>query len=657
MNASYIGKDIWKIAEGALRTSGGPLGNREVILAMTFIRRLDAVLEATRQAVLDEHARLDGTSPAERDEVLRRTAGQAYYNTSPLTLSDLTTRVEAERLAADFGAWLDGFSPNVREVLGGFGFRERVEQLPGKGTLRKLIGRFTSPDLHLGPGPLRDADGTVVRPGLDERAMCAVFEELVWRCREENGGAAGEHRTPRDAVELMARLVVLPVAEDLQPGSYTLYDGACGTGTALTAANDTLRELAAGSNGKVSTHLHGQEIDPVACAIFKARILLAGQPMTASTIVGGAQHSTLSDDAFPARKFDFMLSNPPHGRRWKAELERMGGKKRMRDPRFVTGHADDPEFSLIPRASDSQMLFLVNAVSKMRRESRLGSRIVQIHNGASLFTGDAGQGESNIRRWIVENDWLEAIVGLPGNMFYNASVSTYVWVLSNRKARHRRGRVQLIDAAAWFRPLRGSLGKKNRELADVDIARICETFLAFEENEHSRILDNAALGYRKVEVERPLRIEDADPDRVHTDDEIAALKESGKRRESAPPVVRKIHPPGTAADPLRGLFAATIDGRSAVVEYEPDEDLHDTERIPLREKGGIEAFLEREILPYTPDAWYRPNRVKVGYRIDFRSYFLKPEPLRGLDEIRSGILALERETEGLLHSILEGVER
>ena len=257
--------------------------------------------------------------------------------------------------------------------------------------------------------------------------------------------------------------------------------------------------------------------------------------------------------------------NPPYGKSWKTDLERMGGKKEMRDPRFVIEHAGDADYSLVTRSSDGQMLFLANKLSKMKQDTPLGSRIAEVHNGSSLFTGDARQGESNIRRWIIENDWLEAIVALPLNMFYNTGIATYVWVLTNRKPAHRRGKVQLIDATKWHRPLRKNLGKKNCELGEDDIARICETFLAFEETGQSRIFDNAAFGYWKVPVERPLRIEGADPNRVYKAAEIRELKETGKRSEEAPPVIRKIHKRGTAAAPLRGLFAATVGGRAAVV--------------------------------------------------------------------------------------------
>lgn len=300
------------------------------------------------------------------------------------------------------------------------------------------------------------------------------------------------------------------------------------------------------------------------------------------------------------------------------------------------------------------MLFLANMLSKMKHGTTLGSRIAEVHNGSSLFTGDAGQGESNIRRWIIGRDWLEAIVALPLNIFYNTGIATYVWVLTNRKPAHRKGRVQLIDATKWFKPLRKNLGKKNCELSDEDIARICDVFLGFEESEQSKIFPNAAFGYWKVTVERPLRLAGIDPERAYAAKEIKALKEAAERADDAPPVIRKIHKRGTAADPLRGLFETTIDGKPAVVEYEPDADLRDTEHVPLLEEGGIEAFLRREVLPHAADAWFVPESVKTGYEISFTRYFYKPQPLRSLEGIRADILALERETEGLLGEIVGG---
>ena len=649
---NWIANYIWGIADDVLRDLYVRGKYRDVILPMTVLRRLDAVLEDSKQAVLDMKAALDAAEVVEQDQALRQAAGQAFYNTSQFTLRDLRARANRQQLTADFEAYLDGFSPNVQDILDNFEFRNQIPRLSKADALGTLIEKLTSPDINLSPMPVLNTDGSVKHPGLDNHGMGSIFEELVRRFNEENNEEAGEHWTPRDAVTLMARLLFLPIAGAIKSGTYLLYDGACGTGGMLTVAEDTLQRLAAEYDKDVSTHLYGQEINAETYAICKADLLLKGEGEAADNIVGGPEHSTLANDAFPSREFDFMLSNPPYGKSWKTDLERMGGKGDMRDSRFVIEHAGDPEYSLVTRSSDGQMLFLANKLSKMKQDTPLGSRIAEVHNGSSLFTGDAGQGESNIRRWIIENDWLEAIVALPLNMFYNTGIATYVWVLTNRKPAHRQGKVQLIDATTWYRPLRKNLGKKNCELGEEDITRICDTFLDFKESEQSKIFDNAAFGYWKVTVERPLRIRGIDPNRAYKAAEIKKLKEDGERSEDAPPVIRKIHKRGTEADPLRGLFAATIDGRPAVVEYEPDTDLRDTEQIPLQEAGGIEAFLEREVLPYAPDAWYQSDSVKVGYEISFTRYFYKPQRLRTLEEIRADILALGEETEGLLGEIM-----
>ena len=298
------------------------------------------------------------------------------------------------------------------------------------------------------------------------------------------------------------------------------------------------------------------------------------------------------------------------------------------------------------------MLFLANMASKMKHDSTLGSRVAEVHNGSSLFTGDAGQGESNIRRWIIENDWLEAIVALPLNMFYNTGIATYVWILTNRKPEHRKGKVQLIDATKWSTPLRKNLGQKNCELSPENVRQIIDAFMDFGDTEQSRIFPNEAFGYCKVTVERPLRIAGTDPERVYKAAEIKKLKAENKRDENAAPVIRKVLPVSAEANPLEGRVAVTLKGKPAVVEYEPDTDLRDTEQVPLLHPGGIEAFLQEEVLPYAPDAWYNPEAVRVGYEINFNRHFYKPQPMRSLEEIRADILALERETEGLLAGIL-----
>ncbi|MCC6273143.1 MAG: SAM-dependent DNA methyltransferase, partial [Deltaproteobacteria bacterium] len=751
---------IWGIADDVLRDLFKRGKYPDVILPMCVLRRMDAVLESTKKKVLETKKLLDDSGITEQRAALSAAAGQAFYNTSKFTLRDLKSRGSRQQLLADFENYLDGFSPNVQDILENFKFRNQLPTLSKADALGTLIDKFLDPEIDLSPA------------GIDNHAMGTVFEELVRKFNEENNEEAGEHWTPRDAVRLMANLIFLPIADRIKSGSYLLYDCACGTGGMLTVAEETLNSLAVVRKLAVTSHLYGQEINPETYAVCKADMLLKGEGENANHIVGGAEWSTLSHDAFPAQEFDFMLSNPPYGKSWKKDLEVMGGKEGMRDPRFKVMHNGE-ELSLVTRSSDGQMLFLANMASKMNRRSELGSRIAEVHNGSSLFTGDAGQGESNIRRWLIENDWLEAVVALPLNLFYNTGIATYVWVLSNKKAAHRRGKVQLIDATQWFRPLRKNLGKKNCELSPEDIDRITRTFLEFKETPQSKIFPNAGFGYWKVTVERPLRLHsrislkaveslrfasgDEDlrsilyeefgddlfihfsklsgalerrlsewSDEEETDDEEGAppkkglsekkkkklldpkswerdarlvaavealreilgdrlyedhnlfredmdraLKKAGLklpaaelkqilkavswRVETAPPVIAKIHKPGKVkADPLRGLFEAKAGTKPAVVEYEPDPDLRDTEQVPLLEEGGIEAFIRREVLPYTPDAWIKEDATKIGYEISFTRHFYKPQALRSLEEIRADILALEKEAEGLLDDLLMG---
>jgi type I restriction enzyme M protein len=453
-----------------------------------------------------------------------------------------------------------------------------------------------------------------------------------------------------------------PIADKIPSGSYLLYDGAMGTGGMLTVAEETLEQLTADRGKQVKTHLFGQEIIAETYAIAKADLILKGEGEAADNIVGGPEWSTLSNDAFAGQEFDFMLSNPPYGKSWKTDQERMGGKKGIRDPRFVVEHAGDPEYSLITGSDDGQLMFLANLISKMKHKTDLGSRIAEVHNGSSLFTGDAGQGPSNIRRWIIENDWLEAIVALPLKMFYNTGIATYVWVISNRKEARRTGKVQLIDATEWFTPLRKNLGDKGVELAPADIDRIIRTFVAFDDADdvdHSKIFDNRDFGYFKVSVDRPLRIVGAHEGRIYKAAEIKELKETGKRDEAAPPIIKKVLPIGTQPDPMYGLFEAAVDRTTRVVQYEPDTGLRDSEQIPLNEpagewKDGIEAFFRREVLPYAPDAWVDASKIKIGYEISFTRHFYKPAPMRTLAEIQADIRALEAETDNLIAEIAGG---
>jgi type I restriction enzyme M protein len=703
---SSIVSFIWNIADDVLRDVFVRGKYRDVILPMTVLRRLDAVLEPTKQAVIDMKKRLDDANISNQDAALQQAAGQAFYNTSPFSLRDLKARSTQQKLKADFEAYLDGFSPNVQDILENFEFRNQIPKLSKADALGSLIEKFTDTSSNLSPNPVLNVDGTVRLPGLDNHSMGTVFEELIRKFNEENNEEAGEHFTPRDVVKLMADMIFLPISKKIESGTYLVYDGACGTGGMLTVAEERLQELAAEQKKDVSIHLYGQEINGETYAICKADLLLKGEGVAADNIVGGSDRSTLSNDAFPSKEFDFMVSNPPYGKSWKTDLERMGGKGDIRDPRFVVEHAGEADFNMLTRSSDGQLMFLVNMLSKMKHNTPLGSRIAEVHNGSALFTGDAGQGESNIRRWIIENDWLEAIVALPLNIFYNTGIATYIWVLSNKKAANRKGKVQLIDATSWFKPLRKNLGKKNCELGDEDIERINKLFLNREATEQSKIFKNEDFGYWKVTVDRPLRLTvsldakslsafegvctDAKEKNLFSvveavvkdlgagqhknynaiqDAVVAKAKELGiklsakalkliqsnlaVKDESAEPIIKKIHKTGKVeANPIEGLFAVKIDGKNAVVEYEADSDLRDTEQVPLTEEGGIHAFIQREVLPHVPDAWVDLAGKKIGYEINFNRYFYKAQQLRTLEEIKADIFALEKETEGLLHEIV-----
>ncbi len=692
---------IWSIADDCLRDVYVRGKYRDIILPMTVIRRLDAVLEPTKESVLKMKKALDDAGVIEQTAGLCSAAGQAFCNSSPFVLKDLKSRAKNQQLKADFIAYLDGFSPNVQEILSKFEFRNQIDRMIDANILGAVIEKFVSPTINLSIHPVLDDKGEVKLPGLDNHTMGVIFEELIRKFNEENNEEAGEHFTPRDVVELMADMTILPVVEKLKDGSYLVYDGACGTGGMLTIAEERLLELAAKNNKQVSINLFGQEINPETYAITKADMLLKGEGEQADNIKLG---STLSDDQHATKYFDFMLSNPPYGKSWKTDMDRLGGKGDISDTRFVVSHKDEPELKMIPRSSDGQLLFLANKISKMKHNTERGSRIVEVHNGSSLFTGDAGQGESNLRRYIIENDWLEAIVALPENMFYNTGIATYIWIVTNRKATRRQGKVQLIDATSMKSPLRKNLGNKNCELTPEIRAEITKLLIGFNETEQSKLFDNKEFGYSKITVERPLRLS-VDLSKTHlaefeivciaADDlpVLRLLKEVAKQfdydklmdfnlfakaldkatdhlnmklpakrlnliknqfaevDEAAEKVIKKIHKAGKVEkNPLNGFFE-TVQG---IVEYEPDTNLRDTEQVPLLHENGIEGFFKDEVLTFAPDAWIDPSKTQIGYEISFTKYFYKPAKLRSLEEIVADIKALEVETEGLLNEIIGG---
>lgn len=655
---------IWAIADDCLRDVYVRGKYRDVILPMTVIRRLDAMLEKTKPEVLAMKKQLDAAKIDNQWPALCNAAGQAFCNASPFLLKDLTSRSKAQTLKADFIAYLDGFSPNVQVILDKFKFRNQIDTMVDADILGAVIEKFTSSDINLSPNPIyKDEAKTILKhPGLDNHGMGTIFEELIRKFNEENNEEAGEHWTPRDVVELMADLIFIPIADKIKDASYSCYDGACGTGGMLTVAQDRLLTLAKGRGKEVAIHLFGQEINPETYAICTADMLLKGDGEEAKHIMYG---STLSDDQHASRQFDFMLSNPPYGKSWKTDAEKMGGKKEILDTRFNTYIEGGEALSMIPRVSDGQLLFLLNNVAKMKKDTDLGSRIAEVHNGSSIFTGDAGSGESNARRYLIENDLVEAIIAVPENMFYNTGIGTFIWILSNKKEDRRKGKIQLIDATAMKSPLRKNMGKKNCEFTPDLRKEIVRIFLEMEESDVSKVFDNDEFAYWSITVERPLRLR-VYPDReipagtFKKADEMASVKKAlvsvpkdtplddwtafAKATKLKAAVLKKLRP-----------FITEKDSAAKPIEGEPDVDLRDTENIPFTYEGGIEAFMKNEVLTYAPDASIDEKKTAIGYEISFTKYFYKPVELREMSDILASLKELEKETDGLLAEIMEGV--
>lgn len=656
---------IWSIADDCLRDVYVRGKYRDVILPMTVIRRLDAVLEDTKQQVMDMKAKLDAAGITNQTEALCVAAGQAFCNTSPFRLRDLTARAKQQQLKADFTAYLDGFSPNVQEILQKFQFRNQIDTMIEADILGAVIEKFVSKEINLSPNPVYtdDSKTEIKLPGLDNHAMGTIFEELIRKFNEANNEEAGEHYTPRDVVELMADLIFVPIKDQIKDATYSCYDGACGTGGMLTVAQDRLLELAEETGKQVSIHLFGQEVQPETYAICKADMLLKGDGKQAEHISYG---STLSMDGNATRQFDFMLSNPPYGKAWKMDAEKMGGKKDILDSRFNAYLEDGTQLAMIPRVSDGQLLFLLNNAAKMKTDTPLGSRIAEVHNGSSLFTGDAGSGESNARRYLIESDLVEAVIALPEKMFYNTGIGTYIWVLSNKKEERRKGKIQLIDATAMKSPLRKNMGEKNCELTPELRDEIMRIFMEMEESSVSRVFDNREFGYWSITVERPLRLR-VYPDRTIPADTFKKTEEL----EQVQKVIRSV-PAGTPTDDWTAFAKATKlktaalkkirpfitekDPTAQPIDGEPDTDLRDTEIIPFAYEGGIDAFMKNEVLPYAPDAWVDEKKTQIGYELSFTKYFYQPVQLRSMEEIVADLKKLESETDGMLAEILGGVE-
>lgn len=656
---------IWGIADDCLRDVYTRGKYRDVILPMTVIRRLDAMLEDTKPAVLEMKKKMDVAGITNQWPALCNAAGQAFCNSSPFLLRDLTSRAKKQTLKADFEAYLDGFSPNVQEILDKFKFRNQIDTMVETDVLGAVIEKFVSPTMNLSPKPVYTDDTmqTIKLPALDNHGMGTIYEELLRKFNEDNNEEAGEFWTPRDVVDLMADLIIIPIADKIMDATYSCYDGSCGTGGMLTVAQERLYTIAKRRGKNVSIHLFGQEVQPETYATCKADMLLKGDGEQAEHIAYG---STLSADGHATRRFDFMLANPPYGKSWKIDAEKMGGKKDILDSRFNAYLEDGTQLTMIPRTSDGQLLFLLNNVAKMKHDTLLGSRIAEVHNGSSIFTGDAGSGESNARRYLIENDLVEAIIALPENMFYNTSIGTYIWVLSNKKESRRVGKVQLIDATLMKKNIRKNMGKKNCELTSEIRKEIMRIFMDMEESEVSRVFNNKELGYWNVTVERPLRL------RVYPDRRIP--RDVFKKAEELQLVIDGIKKASEVAqlDDWDAFAKATRlkkvqlnkirpyitekDRSAKPVNGVADTELRESEQIPLDYPGGIDRYIEMEILPYAPDAWVDMKSQKIGYGFSFNKFFYHTPERRNVDEILRELKELEELGNAMTEEIIGGLK-
>lgn len=581
---------LWTVADDVLVNTYQKGKYKDVILPMVVIRRLDLLLEPTKEQVLmtfnEYKSKLQNL-----DSLLTNSkhgSGLAFYNTSKFTLKKLLD--DPKNLRSNFENYLNGFSENVQDIIKQFKFRNEIETLDEADILFSLIEKFCSPKVELHPDKL---------PPL---AMGYVYEDLVRRFNEENNEEAGEHFTPREIIDLMTHLVFLPVKDKIRQGTYLIYDPCVGSGGMLTIAKKFLLNPEGPIKSNATLHLYGQESTPFIYATCKSDMLIKGEDP--DKIAYGSTLSAYPKD-WQDLKFDFMLTNPPYGKTWAPDKKTLGvgPKGAIIDKRFMLKGSYKEE-AVTSRVNDGQLMFVLHMLSKMK-DTELGSRIASVHNGSALFTGDAGQGESEIRKYIIENDLLEAIVALPNDMFYNTGIPTYIFLFTNRKAKNRKGKVQLINATSekFYYKMRKPLGKKRVEFSTDHIPVIEKMFLNFEENVYSKIFDNEDFGYAQITVNRPLKDEKG---KIVTDSK-------GKQK--------------------------------------PDPKLKDTENIPLKE--DIQEFFEREVLPFAPDAWWDKKDTKIGYEINFAKYFYKHQPPRALADIAKDIFAIEQETDGLLKEIIE----
>lgn len=645
---------IWSVAD-LLRGSYRPAQYGSVILPFTVLRRLDSVLAPTKKAVLAKAEKLksDGRlKPAAWEPILSSAAKQVFYNTSKFDFDTLTD--DPAHIAENLVRYVNGFSPRAKEIIESFGFIDQISKLEKANLLFLIVQKFKELDVH--PDRVTNTE------------MGSIFEELIRRFSEQSNETAGEHYTPREVIRLMVNLLFIEDEESLmKPGIIrSIYDPCAGTGGMLSVADEHLREMYPGAR----LELYGQELNPESYAICNSDMMLKGQ--NPDNVAFG---DTLDDDQHQGKKFSFMLSNPPFGVEWKKEADKVRAEheKLGMDGRFGPG---------LPRISDGSLLFLLHMMSKMKAGDE-GSRIAIVLNGSPLFSGGAESGESEIRRWIIENDYLEAIIALPEQMFYNTGIGTYIWLVCNHKDKRRIGKVQLIDARECYVPMRKSLGNKRRKLGEPadgkdHIAAIVRQFGTMGTGETSKVFGNEDFGYTRVTVERPLRLRcsvtaegakafvEKYPERK---DDLAAIakllgsephmdwnatwpkieamlkKRGAKWKGQEQKLFRNLF---TATDPA-GVPVLVAGGKRDEDRYEPDPDLRDFENVPLSE--GIEGYFAREVLPHLPDAWMDRTKDKVGYEINFNRQFYKYVPPRPLAEIDAELKLAEDEILGLLREV------
>ena len=588
---------IWNIATDVLVYAFEKGEYKKIIMPMMVLRRIDVLLEPTKKQLLAQKEMLDKNNIQNQDPILYTVTGYPFYNTSLFTMKTLKSETDPKRLKINFTDYLNGFSKDVQDIIDKFHLRQMADNLTEAERLGSIIEKFTDDKINLSNKPVLDDEGKIKLPALDNHTMGTMFEELLRKFNEENNVTeAGEHFTPRDYVKLLADLAVLPVANKITDNTYNIYDGACGTGGILTIAQDRIQEIAEKLDKRVVVNIYGQELQPETYATCKADLMISGNIKSFQYAFGSEQReyiafdSTISRDGHAGETFDFCISNPPFGTPWKEDLKKRGlGEKEKKS--FT-----DSRFEVVTR--DGR-----NNISRMRDDTALGTRIVEVHNGSSLFTGDAGSGASNLRQYIIENDMLEAIIAMPEKDFYNTGIGTYIWIVTNRKQFKRKGLVQLIDATEIKSPLRKNLGEKNCETTDEDREQILKLLMDFKETPQSKIFPNEEFGYWSVKIYQPQR-----------DEQGNIILKKGK------PVI--------------------------------DKKTKDTEIIPFRYEGGVEGFFRNEVLPYAPDSILDPLSIETGYELSFTKYFYKPKVLRSISEISNDIRTIEERTDGLLNEIL-----